>query len=105
LPDDQLVNQIKNSIVVFNKLNDKDLKTALRASLITLNELTPEKRSISISARAKAGLLVSKGLNKRVLEVVVEITKTLSEASYQSFKRNYIKASQEYNILIPEFLA
>jgi hypothetical protein len=105
LPDDQLVNQIKNSIIAFNKLNDKDLNTALRASLIALNELPPEKKSKFISARAKAGLLVSKELNTRVLEVAVEITKSLSKESYQSFKQNYIKASEEYNIPIPEFLA
>jgi heterodisulfide reductase subunit A-like polyferredoxin len=105
LPEDQLVKQIENTLLTFSKLNDKDLKVAVKAIILTLEELPPEKKRKFLSARAKAGFSVPTALNDKVLKAGVDATKEISEESYQLFKDQFIKAYIEHNVPIPEFIA
>ena len=104
LPKDQLAQQIEGTIYAFNSLNDEDMKTLVRASVIPVNELLPEKRSVVYSARAKAGLSVPEEINYRILAAGANATRNISEESYQFFKKEYKKACEEFNIPFPDFL-
>jgi hypothetical protein len=105
LPKEQLVKQIEGTILAFEHLDDEDMKAAVKAIITTLEELPPEKKIKFISARAKAGLNVPRELNDKILKVGVDATREISEESFNLFKREYAKASEAYNLPIPEFLA
>jgi hypothetical protein len=105
LPEDQLVKQIENTILIFSKLSDKDLKAAVKAIILTLEELPPKKKRKFLSARAKAGFSVPLDLNNKVLKAGVDATKEISEESYLLFKDQFVKAYTEHNVPIPEFIA
>ncbi|MFX0035175.1 MAG: hypothetical protein ACFE9I_05995 [Candidatus Hermodarchaeota archaeon] len=104
LPLDQLAQQIEGTIYAFNSLNDEDMNTLVIASVITVNELPPEKRSTVYSARAKASLSVPEEINYRILAAGANATRNISEESYQFFKKEYKKACEEFNIPFPDFL-
>ncbi len=104
LPKEQLAKQIEGNMHAFNSLNDEDMKTLIKASVIAVDELSPEKKSTVFSARAKAGLSVPEEINYRILAAGANATRNISEESYQFFKKEYKKACDEYNIPFPEFL-
>jgi hypothetical protein len=104
LSEDELAKQIEGNIYAFNSLNDEDMKTLVRASVIPVNELPPEKKSVVYSARARAGLSVPQEINYRILAAGANATRNNSEESYQFFKKEYKKACEKYNIPFPEFL-
>ena len=104
LPKDQLAEQIGGTMRAFNSLNDEDMKILVRASVIAVDELPPETKSIIYSARAKAGLSVAEKINYRVLSAGANATRAISEENYQFFIKEYKKACKELNIPFPEFL-
>ncbi|MFX1455711.1 MAG: hypothetical protein ACFFDB_10090 [Promethearchaeota archaeon] len=104
LPKEQLAKQIEGTIHAFNSLNDEDMKTLVRASVIAVDELPPEVKSTIYSARALAGLSVPEGMNYRILATGAKETLNISEESYEFFRTEFKKACDAYNIPFPEFL-
>jgi hypothetical protein len=104
LPIDKLAKEIEATMRAFNSLNDDDMKVLIRASVIAVDELPPETKSIVYLARAKASLSVPKEINYRVLAAGANATRDISEESYQFFKKEYNKACNKYKIPFPDFL-